>query len=72
MYYYLTLVCIFIQTPVVTEALYAAFLLLQIVHEHPQTSNEVGFTNFWNLVLNSDKALFINEKMLFQFNDEGM
>jgi len=71
MCYYLILVCIFIQIPVVTEALYAAFLLLQIVHEYPQSSNEVGFTNFWNLVLNSDKALFINEKMLFQFNDEG-
>lgn len=72
MYYSFIFVYFVKQAPVVIESLYAAFLLLQIVHEHPQLCNEVGFTQFWNLVLNSDKALFINEKFLSQFTDDGM
>jgi len=55
----------------VTEALYAAYLLLQIINENPNLNNEIGFTLFWNVVLNSDKALFLNEKFLFQFTDDG-
>lgn len=53
------------------EALYAAFLLLQIINDNPKLNNEFGFTQFWNLILNSNKALFLNEKFLFQFSDDG-
>jgi len=56
----------------VTEALYAAYLLLLIINKNPKLNNEFGFTPLWNLVLNSDKALFLNEKFLFQFTDDGM
>jgi len=56
----------------VTEALYAAYLLLLIINEDPKLNNEIGFTPLWNVVLNSDKALFLNEKFLFQFTDDGM
>lgn len=52
--------------------MYAAFLLLQIIHENPKLNNEIGFNQFWNLVLNSNKALFINEKILFQLSDDGI
>lgn len=52
--------------------MYAAFLLLQIIYENPKLNNEVGFNQFWNLVLNSNKALFINEKILFQLSDDGI
>lgn len=55
-----------------TEALYAAYLLLLIINKNPKLSNEIGFTPLWNLVLNSDKALFLNEKFLFLFSDDGM
>jgi len=56
----------------VTEALYAAYLLLLIINKNPTLNNEIGFTPLWNLVLHSDKALFLNEKFLFLFTDDGM
>jgi len=56
----------------VTEALYAAYLLLLIINKNPKLINEFVFTPLWNLVLNSDKALFLNDKFLFQFSDDGM
>lgn len=55
-----------------TEALYAAYLLLLIIKKNPTLNNEIGFTSLWNVVLNSDKALFLSEKLLFQFSDDGM
>lgn len=58
------------QAPIVTEALYAAYLLLLIINEDPKRNNEIGFTPLWNMVLNSDKALFLNEKFLFQLTDD--
>lgn len=54
------------------EALYAAYLLLQIINENPNLNDEFGFTQFWNLVLNSNKAIFLNEKFLFQLSDDGI
>lgn len=54
------------------EALYAAYLLLQIINENPKLNDEFGFAQFWNLVLNSNKAIFLNEKFLFQFSDDGI
>jgi len=56
----------------VTEALYAAYLLLVIINKNPKLNNEIGLTSLWNLVLNSDKALFLNEKFLFQLTDDGI
>lgn len=56
----------------VIETLYAAHLLLQVINENPKLNNETGFAQFWNLVLNFDKALFLNEKFLFQFTDDGI
>jgi hypothetical protein len=56
----------------VTETLYATYLLLKIIEENPKLNNEVEFSKFWNLVLNPDKALFLNEKFLFQFTDAGI
>lgn len=53
-----------------TEALYAAYLLLQIINKNPKLINETGVTQFWNLVLNSNKAVFLNEKYLFQLTDD--
>lgn len=53
-----------------TEALYAAYLLLQIINKNPKLINETGLTQFWNLVLNSNKAVFLNEKYLFQLTDD--
>lgn len=55
-----------------TEALYAAYLLLLIINKNPKLNNEIGFTSLWNLVLNSDKALFLNDKFLFQSTDDGI
>lgn len=55
-----------------TEALYAAYLLLKIIEGNPKLNNEAEFTQFWNLVLTPDKALFLNEKFLFQFTDDGI
>lgn len=53
-----------------TEALYAAYLLLQIINKNPKLINESGLTQFWNVVLNSNKAVFLNEKYLFQLTDD--
>lgn len=53
------------------EALYAAYLILQVVNENPNLNNETGFTQFWNFILNPNKALFLNEKFLSQFTDDG-
>lgn len=55
-----------------TEALYAAYLLLLIINEDPKRNNEIGFTPLWNMVLNSDKALYLSEKFLFQLTDDGI
>lgn len=54
-----------------TEAVYAAYLLLQIINENIKLNNDAGYTQFWNLVLNPNKALFLNEKFLFQSSDDG-
>lgn len=51
--------------------MYAAYLILQIINENPKLNDETGFFQFWNVILNPNKALFLNEKFLFQFNDEG-
>ncbi|VVC28179.1 Hypothetical protein CINCED_3A005946 [Cinara cedri] len=59
------------QVPVLIEALYAAYLLLQIFDENPKL-NETGYYQFWNLVLDSNKALFLNEKFLFQITDDAL
>lgn len=55
-----------------TETLYAAYLLLKIIEGNPKLNNETEFSQFWNLVLNPDKALFLNEKFLFQFSVDGI
>lgn len=55
-----------------TETLYAAYLLLKIIEGNPKLNNETEFSQFWNLVLNPDKALFLNENFLFQFSDDGI
>lgn len=51
--------------------MYAAYLLLQIINENPKLNNDTGFSQFWNVILNPNKAIFLNEKCLFQFTDEG-
>lgn len=52
--------------------MYAAYLLLQVINENPNVNNDGGVTQFWTIVLNSEKSVFLNEKLLTQFSDDGL
>jgi len=54
----------------VTEALYAACLLLKMASADIGADKKLD--NLWNVVLDMDKQLFISEKFLTVASDEGM
>nr|CAD7433309.1 unnamed protein product [Timema monikensis] len=58
------------QVPIVTEALSAACLLLKIVSSDVGADKNLG--NFWTIVLDMDKQLFVSEKFLTLASDNAL
>ncbi|XP_050533442.1 eIF-2-alpha kinase activator GCN1 isoform X2 [Daktulosphaira vitifoliae] len=58
------------QIPIATEFAYTSYFLLQLVKENPKLNEENGFSNFWSIILNTNKVLFLSEKLLLQFSEE--
>nr|CAD7392316.1 unnamed protein product [Timema cristinae] len=58
------------QVPIVTEALSAACLLLKIVSSDVGADKNLG--NFWTIILDMDKQLFVSEKFLTLASDNAL
>lgn len=57
------------QVPSVTEGLSAAVLLLKIASSDDEKGN--SFQNFWNIILDMEKQIFVSEKYISLASDNG-
>lgn len=57
------------QVPSVTEGLSAAVLLLKIAASSNEKENNLQ--NFWNIILDMEKQIFISEKFISLASDNG-